>query len=478
MSPKVSTPPSSRPGTPNHANGQSLDLTIGCKLFVEVKLGKQEDKLQEFRKAEILSIRTNPVGQTEYYVHFLEFNKRLDEWVKVDRFDLARDIERPIKKKIGKGSIRDTDTPPRVGSPSTVGQKRKHAALEDTPIPTTPSHEQQNDEYESVDGSATPGNVTPLGPLNTMFTEEQEIERLRTSGSMTQILSEISRVKNLERIHFGPYDVETWYFSPYPQEYSEVGEVHICEFCLYHFICEKQLRRHSKKCQIRHPPGNEIYRCGDISFFEIDGNKQKTYCRNLCLLSKLFLDHKTLRFDVDPFLFYIMCQTDNYGCHLIGYFSKEKESTEGYNLACILTLPQHQRKGFGRLLIAFSYELSKKEGKVGSPEKPLSDLGWVSYRSYWSEVIVQILLEARNNNDEITIEDISGKTSIKQDDVISTLNYLNALKPYKGQTIICLSEGVINAYHKSKAKHQNRKIDESCLQWTPPHFTSNQLRFI
>lgn len=34
--------------------------------------------------------------------------------------------------------------------------------------------------------------------------------------------------------------------------------------------------------------------------------------------------------------------------------TQEKESTEDYNVACILTLPQHQRKGYGKLLIEFS----------------------------------------------------------------------------------------------------------------------------
>lgn len=29
------------------------------------------------------------------------------------------------------------------------------------------------------------------------------------------------------------------------------------------------------KCNLRHPPGNEIYRKGTISFFEIDGRKNK-----------------------------------------------------------------------------------------------------------------------------------------------------------------------------------------------------------
>ena len=52
-------------------------------------------------------------------------------------------------------------------------------------------------------------------------------------------------------------------------------------------------------------PPNLFYH-PQISFFEIDGRKNKAYAQNLCLLAKLFLDHKTLYYDTDPFLFYIM----------------------------------------------------------------------------------------------------------------------------------------------------------------------------
>ena len=47
--------------------------------------------------------------------------------------------------------------------------------------------------------------------------------------------------------------------------------------------------------------------------FEVDGADQRIYCQNLCYLAKLFLDHKTLYYDVDPFLFYVLCEVDQRG---------------------------------------------------------------------------------------------------------------------------------------------------------------------
>jgi histone acetyltransferase HTATIP len=111
-------------------------------------------------------------------------------------------------------------------------------------------------------------------------------------------------------------------------------------------------------------------------------------------------------------------QRDSTGCHVIGYFSKEKESAENYNVACILTLPQHQRHGYGKLLIEFSYELSKKEAKLGSPEKPLSDLGLLGYRAYWAETIIELLINSADG--ELSVDDIAQRTAITHADVMNT----------------------------------------------------------
>jgi hypothetical protein len=68
----------------------------------------------------------------------------------------------------------------------------------------------------------------------------------------------------------------------------------------------------------------------------------------------MFLDHKSLFYDVEPFLFYVMTETDEIGARFVGYFSKEKRSPKDYNVSCIMTLPVRQRQGWGNLLIDFS----------------------------------------------------------------------------------------------------------------------------
>lgn len=57
-------------------------------------------------------------------------------------------------------------------------------------------------------------------------------------------------------------------------------------------------------------------------------------------------------------------------------------------------------------------------------------------------------------------------TSIKKEDVISTLQNLNLINYYKGQYIITLSKEIIFSHQKAMETRKIR-IDPKCLHWTP-----------
>jgi histone acetyltransferase MYST1 len=383
-------------------------LTIGMEV-----LCKWSGNNEEY-PAKILKRRNKDPSSpdnVEYYMRYSGFDHRLDEWVPRDRV---------------------REYPPNYVS----------------------------------NGAAIPASAAAPQPGNKRTHSAATLE-IRSSSPCSSDEDDSHQVKNIHSIELGRYEIETWYYSPYPEEYCKDAKLYICEFCLKYMKRKHTLERHAEKCELRHPPGVEIYREGELSVFEVDGKKQRIYCQNLCLLSKLFLDHKTLYYDVDPFYFYILTECDDQGAHVVGYFSKEKFSPDGFNLACIMTLPPYQRKGYGSFLISLSYEISKREGVVGSPEKPLSDLGRLGYRSYWSRVILQLLRAHRG--DDLSIRDIAKLTSISPDDIVDTLKDLKLVRFWKGKHVLVISQKLIDAYLDSTAGKKFRVADASKLNWAPRH---------
>ncbi|KNC22076.1 hypothetical protein FF38_04864, partial [Lucilia cuprina] len=114
----------------------------------------------------------------------------------------------------------------------------------------------------------------------------------------------------------------------------------------------------------------------------------------------------------------------------------------------------------------------KKEGKIGSPEKPLSDLGLISYRSYWRDILVEYMMEKVGNNGTTTVEELSTYTAFTTQDILSTLQAMNMLKYNVGQYIICLNDTMIQSYNERKKKKPHR-IDPSKLKWKPPVFVGH-----
>ncbi|CEP21130.1 unnamed protein product [Cyberlindnera jadinii] len=306
--------------------------------------------------------------------------------------------------------------------------------------------------------------------------KKSEPDRLRNNTVMlNQSVRDdpFAQSSKIKFIQFKDYEIQTWYTAPYPEEYSKNQMLYICEHCLKYMSSKYILHRHKLKCDMFHPPGTEIYRHGNNSIFEIDGRKNVIYCQNLCLLAKLFLNSKTLYYDVEPFMFYVLTEHDpitNHH-HFVGYFSKENLNSTNYNLSCIITLPIYQRKGYGNLLIDFSYLLSRREFKQGTPEKPLSDLGLVSYRNYWKVTIAYTLkrLSKNRSNFNVSLSQLSSLTGLTTSDVVVGLEQCDALlyNAELSKYAISIDLSVLDEITQTWENKNYVTLEPSALLWKP-----------
>ncbi|CEI99017.1 hypothetical protein RMCBS344292_13111 [Rhizopus microsporus] len=223
---------------------------------------------------------------------------------------------------------------------------------------------------------------------------------------------------NVNKLIYGKYEIEAWYYSPYPTEFgSKIDRLYVCEYCLRYMNKETQLESHKVKtknndrndvftiiqaiCKEKKPPGRMIYANGKIKVYEVDGQEHKLYCQSLCLLAKLFLDNKTLYYDVEGFKFYVLAEQN-------------------------------------------------------------SALG---YQSYWASAILATLLHFRG---DVTIEQISKETCIHEQDVIDTLSRLDLLrfrKKDQDRDHICITENMLNETINTRNIKIARKIDPSLIRW-------------
>lgn len=288
---------------------------------------------------------------------------------------------------------------------------------------------------------------------------DQRVELFEETGR------EVTKIRNIDSITLGTHTIKTWYYSPYPHPYHDMSHLYICEYCLKYFASEERLEEHRRIVRECTPPGREVYRDQVISVYEMKGRNQKLPCQCLCLLGKLFIDHKTLFYDVEGFTFYVLCKCDNEGAHIAGFFSKENCCEDDNILSCIAVLPPYQGCGYGSFMIALSYELSKRCCKLGSPEHPISDLGRAAFHSYWKRSIAKAFV----CSDVASLNDIMKMTWIAKNDLIEVLKELGLVRMMMGSWELTLTDDEDRKRWANEVLSRSEKInfEPRLLIWMP-----------
>lgn len=60
-------------------------------------------------------------------------------------------------------------------------------------------------------------------------------EHLGMDEKSLQLHINATKIKNISKIIFGDQITSAWYYSPYPEPYSNVETLYICEYCLSYF---------------------------------------------------------------------------------------------------------------------------------------------------------------------------------------------------------------------------------------------------
>ncbi|KFD71376.1 hypothetical protein M514_07142 [Trichuris suis] len=265
---------------------------------------------------------------------------------------------------------------------------------------------------------------------------------------------------------------QTTLHSNFPQQFLAYENLFVCDNCFRRYVHLDELLVHEAECELRDsPPGTIVYKEDEIEIYQVANDDSATFCRNLCLFAKLLIECKTAVDGLHSFFFYVLIKRTTTGRKTwlpIGYFSKPRgdryiDTLPSINLSCLLVMPLFMRKGYGRLLIDFSYYISRLRNLPGTPERPFSYSGVSAYRHYWSDVICQYL---ETEDGELSVKDMEKRTGVLAKDIVQTMEYLGMFRKKDNSTVLVESEEYITHCSRRTAAikaGQYREVKEDCV---------------
>lgn len=122
--------------------------------------------------------------------------------------------------------------------------------------------------------------------------------------------------------------------------------------------------------------------------------------------------------------------------------------------------------------MGISYELCLLEEETGSPERPISDLGFKAFLSYWTQRLINYLLSLPDSKlAEVTITSLSKATAVSEKDILKTFEAIKLVryKPNDKTPHICLEKNLLHRKLKEAGRSAIPVIKENII-WAPHKF--------
>lgn len=219
--------------TNNNNNSNSSSDTNDVQIGQTYAIRRQDGTLHE---ASIIQWRETDARNREFYVHYAGLNRRLDQWVTRDQILSSNAIienDESMHSDIVKVHS-PAATPPVVTNNVSSGKPKTftnavllndvNALVDSSDRKITRNQKRRHDEINHVQKP-----YSEMDPTTAALEKEHEA---------------ITKVKFIDTLRIGKFEIDTWYFSPYPDEYGKVKTLYVCEYCLKYMKYETTFRKH------------------------------------------------------------------------------------------------------------------------------------------------------------------------------------------------------------------------------------------
>lgn len=220
------------------------DIQIGQTYAIR----RQDGTLHE---ASIIQSRETETNR-EYYVHYAGLNRRLDQWVTRDQV-------------LSSNAIIENDE----SMHSDVIKVHSPAAQ---PIPTNNVGSAKLNNSALINDTSTLVDSSDRKITRNQKRRHDEINHVQkpysemdpTTAALEKEHEAITKVKFIDTLRIGKFEIDTWYFSPYPDEYGKVKTLYVCEYCLKYMKYETTYRKHyvSENCFVVCVTQSDFFKCG------------------------------------------------------------------------------------------------------------------------------------------------------------------------------------------------------------------------